>query len=106
MVNVQQYEVTLLKTIDFGATGVKEVLQNVAFILSTVIYSCPMDRGFGWIPDLDSPIDAAKAVNRARIIEAINTHEPRALVEEVQIEGNALDGQLIVKVRVSVDESI
>jgi uncharacterized protein len=100
------YEVSKLNEIDFGATGIKEVLQNVAFILSTVVYSCPMDRGFGWEPDIDSPINVAIAVNSARIIQAIQTNEPRAIVEEIQVEGNALDGEIKAIVRVSIDESI
>lgn len=103
---VMQYEVTPMKQIDFGATGVKEILQNVAFILSTVVDSCPMDREFGWIPDLDSPVDVAMAVNTARIIQAIQENEPRAIVEEVRIEGNLLEGELRPIVRVSIDESV
>lgn len=101
-----QYEVTTLNEIDFGATGVKEVLQNVAFILSTVAYSCPMDRSFGWIPDLDSPINLAKATNAARIIQAIQENEPRAIVEEVRFEVDGLNGKLNPIVRVRIDESI
>ncbi|MCT8975487.1 GPW/gp25 family protein [Clostridium sp. CX1] len=101
-----QYEVTNLSKIDFGATRTKEVLQNVSFILSTFVYSCPMDRNFGWIPDLDSPIIAAQAINSARIMKAINDNEPRAIVEEIRFEGNRKDGQLKTIVRVSVDESI
>lgn len=95
-----------LQEVDFGATGVKEILQNVSFILSTVVGSCPMDREFGWIPDLDSPIHLAKATNVSRIIQAINENEPRAIVEEVRIEGDPLNGQLKPIVKVVIDESI
>lgn len=101
-----QYEVTKLNEIDFGATGVKEVLQNISFILSTVVYSCPMDRRFGWEPDLDSPFNVAAATNSARIIQAIQENEPRAIVEEIRVEGNALDGEIKAVVRVTIDESI
>ncbi|CDX01307.1 GpW/Gp25/anti-adapter protein IraD [Desulfitobacterium hafniense] len=101
-----QYDVRPLKVFDFGATGAQEVLQNVAFILSTMLDSCPMDRGFGWNPDLDSPTQAAKARNAARIIQAIQEQEPRATVEEIRFEGDALNGQLKPIVRVSIDESI
>lgn len=99
-----QYEVTALEEIDFGATGVKEVLQNVAFILSTMKYSCPMDREFGWEPELDGPIHISRATNIARIIEAIQENEPRAIVNEVITSGNALDGHTKFLVRVIVDE--
>lgn len=101
-----QYTVEPLTQIDFGATGVKEVLQNVAFILSTPVYSCPMDRAFGWIPDLDSPINVAAATNEARMIQAIQVNEPRAIVEQVIIKGKPLDGNVKAIVRVEIDESI
>lgn len=100
------FEVGILKEIDFGATGVKELLQNVSFILSTQTYSCPMDREFGWTPDLDTPIVAASAINTARILEAIQDNEPRVTVEEIRTEGNLLNGELKPIVRVKINESI
>lgn len=101
-----EYEVTTFQNIDFGATGVKEVLQNISFILSTMVGSCPMDREFGWIPDLDSPIQLAQATNVSRIIQAINENEPRATVEEVRIESDPFNGKIKPIVRVIIDESI
>ena len=35
------HQVTATSNIDFNATGVDEILQNVAFILSTFVISCP-----------------------------------------------------------------
>jgi uncharacterized protein len=104
---IMQYEVTNLTQIDYGATGEKEVIQNVGFILSTMKYSCPMDVEFGWEPDLDSPINAAAATNASRIVQAIQENEPRAVVEEIRFEGNFLNGELkpIVKV-VIVDAEV
>lgn len=101
-----KYEVTTINKFDFGVTGVNEVLQNVSFILSTVVFSCPMDREFGWAPDLDSSILVAKATNEARILRAIQENEPRATVEEIRFEGDALNGNLKPIVRVSINESI
>lgn len=101
-----QYTVTPFQEVNFGATGVEEVLQNVAFILSTMIGTCPLDREFGWEPDLDDPIDVAQATNTARIIQAIQEHEKRAIVDEVQVTGNPLDGQLKVIIRVTTDGEI
>lgn len=91
---------------DFGVTGVQEVLQNISFILSTTVFSCPLDRDFGWLPDLDSPIIAAKATNAARITEAIQLNEPRAIVQEITFEGDGLEGILKPTVRVIIDEQI
>lgn len=93
-----------LKRIDFGATGVAEVLQNVAFILATPVFSCPMDRDFGWEPDLDAPIQIAQARMGARIIEAIQRYEPRAQVVSVSFEGDGLNGRLRPVVRVRVED--
>lgn len=98
------YEVKPVNQIDFGATGVKEIIQNVSFILSTTKFSCPMDREFGWEPDIDSPINLAKATNATRIIQAIHDYEPRAIVEEITFESNPLNGELKPIVRVMIDE--
>jgi len=100
------YEVKPLQQINFGATGIDEILQNVAFILATMVDSCPMDREFGWEPDLDSPINAAMATNAARIVQAIQENEPRAIVEDVRFEGNFLEGELRPVVRVRLNESV
>ncbi|WP_163150947.1 GPW/gp25 family protein [Anoxybacillus sp. MB8] len=100
------YEIRPVHEIIFDATGVQEVLQNVAFILSTMMYSCPMDRGFGWNPDLDLPIDVAKAMSASKIVQAIQENEPRAIVEEFFFEEDHMNGVLKPIVRVSVHESI
>ncbi|KHF27333.1 hypothetical protein LR68_03880 [Anoxybacillus sp. BCO1] len=100
------HEIRPVHEIIFDATGVQEVLQNVAFILSTMMYSCPMDRGFGWNPDLDLPIDVAKAMSASKIVQAIQENEPRAIVEEIFFEEDHMNGVLKPIVRVSVHESI
>lgn len=96
-----------LRSIDFGAAGVNEILQNVAFILGTVAFSCPLNRDFAYSPDLDSPYPVAIARTRARLVEAIQTYEPRAEVTEVEFTGDPLNGHLtpMVKVRI-VDDAI
>lgn len=103
-----EYEVTAMSNIDFGATGVAEVLQNVAFILSTPIMSCPLDREFGWDWGIDDPIHIRKARYTYEVTEAITKFEPRAIVQSVTFEqADVLNGQLRPKVRVSIDaESI
>ncbi len=98
------YDVTSnLNTIDFGATGVKEILQNVRMILATPAFSCPLDRGFAWNTDiLDAPINVVQAKLAARIIDAIKKYEPRVEVTDVAFQTDGLNGILkpIVKVRV------
>jgi uncharacterized protein len=101
------YEVSLLDKVDFGATGLKAKLQNVRFILSTVLQSCPMDRGFGWTVELDAPTEHARTNLAAQIIEAIELSEPGVTVTEVKfIEGteDVLDGKMIPVVKVEIDD--
>lgn len=93
-----------MKNIKFGATGVEEILQNVAFIMSTSIMSCPLDRAFGWETEIDTPIHIAKARIASQLTEAIHTFEPRAVVNEVLFDGDGLEAKLIPKVKVSVRE--
>lgn len=96
-----------MKNIDFGATGVDEILQNVAFIMASEIMSCPLDREFGWDKTLiDKPIDFAKARITANLMAAIHKFEPRAIIEAVEVTGDGLKGRLKPKVKVSVDESV
>lgn len=99
-----EYEVTTTrKGIDFGATGVNEILQNVWMILSTVQYSCPLDRAFAWSPEVDAPLPVAQARTTARLIAAIRQYEPRAEVVEVTYKADPMNGKLnpVVKVRIA-----
>lgn len=101
------YEVEPMKDINFGATGVEEVLQNVAFIMATEIMSCPLDREFGRdMTVIDRPINIAKARMTANLTEAIHKFEPRAIIEAIEVTGDGLIGNLKPKVKVSVDESV
>lgn len=96
-----------MKNIKFGATGVEEILQNVAFILSTAILSCPLDREFGWNMGIDEPIQLRKARIIHDVTEAIGNFETRAIVESVVVDGDGLAGKLTPRVKVRInDESI
>lgn len=99
-----EYEVTNdLTEIDFSATGVTEILQNVRMILATPENSCPMDRAFAWNPDiLDAPINVAQGRITARLVAAIRRYEPRAQVLGVSFRGDGLSGVLEPVVRVGV----
>lgn len=101
------YDVEPMKNINFGATGVEEILQNVAFIMSTAMMSCPLDREFGWdMTVIDTPINIAKARITAKLTEAINKFEPRALIESIEVTGDGLVGSLKPKVKVKINESV
>lgn len=101
------YDVEPMENINFGATGVEEILQNVAFIMSTAMMSCPLDREFGWdMTVIDTPINIAKARITAKLTEAINKFEPRALIESIEVAGDGLVGSLKPKVKVKINESV
>lgn len=96
-----------MKNINFGATGVEEILQNVAFILSSSVMSCPLDREFGWNTGLDDPIQIRKAKIVYEITEAVARFEPRAIIAAVEVEGDGLQGKLVPRAKVRInDESI
>ncbi len=97
------YDVEAMKEIDYGATGVQEVLQNVAFVMSTVAMDCPLDREFGIESVVDRPLPILKAMYSARVVEAINQFEPRAGIEAIEITGDAEQGIFKAKVQVSVN---
>jgi phage baseplate assembly protein W len=95
---------TKFTPLDFGATGIKEILQNVRMILSTAEYSCPLNRGFAWNPDVDAPINIVQAKQIHRLIEAVKKYEPRAQVVNVAFQGSE-DGMLKPIVRVRIDDN-
>lgn len=99
------YLVTLDSSIDFAPQSeVVEVLQNVRTILTTRLGTVPLDRAFGLsLNSVDMPINVAKALMNAEIIEAIERHEPRAQVQSVDFEVSADDmAQGILKPKVII----
>ncbi len=107
-----QYEVLAAPggSLVFGATGLAEIAQNIRIILSTLEWSCPLDRAFaGAAGYLDSPLPLATAARVAGIIEAVETHEPRVRVTSVTFEADpasALDGRLYPKIRFALKEGV
>ena len=85
---MKQYEILPMDKVDFSATGTKATMQSIAFLLSTMKMTCPLDREFGWEPGVDLPIDVAKAVNESRIVEAISDQINNAEVERIVWEEN------------------
>lgn len=83
-----------------------EIYQNVRCILSTPKGSVTLDRNFGISAQVvDAPVARAKAILSSEIVEAIETYEPRAIVEEITFQAD-LDGKLMPKVRISVNEEL
>ncbi len=99
-----EFDITAtLGDIDFGATGAKEILQNIRTILSTVKGSVPLDRSFGLsVTMLDAPLPAAKTKLAAEIIMAVHKYEPRFRVTKVfwgEDASGAMDGIIKPTVR-------
>lgn len=92
------------KRVNFAATGVEEVLQNVWMILATPMFSASMDRDFAWNPNVDAPMNVAQARISAGIVAAIQRYEPRAQVVSVSFQGEGINGILKPVVRVGVDD--
>lgn len=85
-------------------TTEEEVLQNVAMILATPRFSVPLDRGLGLPQEfVDKPLPAAQAIVIAEIIDAVETHEPRATVENIYFEQGEIPGKMIPFVEVSIN---
>ena len=61
-----------------------EIKRNVAFILSTYKFSCPMTRDFGLEAKfIDKPNRQAESIARDEIEQAIKEYEPRAEIDEI-----------------------
>lgn len=91
------------KEINFGATGVEEILQNVRMILSTPQLSVPLDRAFGVDSTvIDKPLPIAKSRIAVEITDAIRKYEPRAAITGIEFSGDGLTGKLVPKVKVRI----
>lgn len=92
-------------SINFGATGIDEILQNVRTIVTTVKGTVPLDRGFGIdISDLDLPIEISKAKMTAQIMDLVEEYEPRVEVLEVQYRQDDLEGRLVPMLTIRLRE--
>lgn len=71
-----------------GAQGMDAIVQNIRVIVTTLAYSCPLDRGFastGSFIDAPTPYAVARAI--AELTEAIEAKEPRVRVGGVGAGG-------------------
>lgn len=103
-----EYTVTASSTqIDFGATGLTEIMQNVRTIVSTTMGTVPLEREFGIDTGaLDNPLPVTRVRMTGRIIEAIQLYEPRVEVTKVNYQVDALEGRLIPIVKIRLKESV
>lgn len=84
----------------------ERVIQNLRMILKTRRGSLPNDRDFGlsWAY-IDKPLQEAKALLAADVIETIERYEPEARIISVNFaESSAIEGQLIPIVGFELNE--
>ena len=93
-------------TVNFApATTIEEILQNVRTILSTPVYSVPLDRAFGVNADfVDLPLPVAQARLSANIVQAVQKFEPRVEVTQVQFGADVISGKLQPIIRLRLKE--
>lgn len=93
---------TLEKVNFTPSTTEEEVIQNIKTLISTMIYTVPLDRKFGIIANaLDEPMPVAMAKLSSDIIDAISRYEPRAKVTQISFDGD-IDGKLIPRLRIEI----
>ena len=91
--------------IDFGPPdAISEILQNIRMILTTPVFSVPLDRDFGIdFTLLDNPQPMAMAKLSDQIFQAIRKFEPRAEIIEIDYlhdAGDLIDGKIVPRVRI------
>ena len=91
--------------INFAPSGIaEEVVQNVRMILSTPVWSVPLDRLFGInVEMLDRPTPDAMAALTSEIYMALRKWEPRCTLKNISFDGD-IDGRLVPKVRIEINE--
>lgn len=93
-----------------GATGMDAIIQNIGVIVTTLAYSCPLDRSFagtGGFIDSPSPYVVARRV--AELTEAIEAKEPRVRVVGITYAPRAEDqmqGRVYPKIQFELREGV
>lgn len=101
--------VSIVKTgIIFGATGIQEIDQNIRTIVSTILSTVPLDRGFGIdTVTLDGPLNAVTQARMTdKIVNAIREYEKRVEVLSVKYVTDGIKGRLIPMVKYRVKEGV
>lgn len=94
-----------------GATGIDAIKQNIRIIIETLAYSVPLDCAFAHVGDfIDSPSPLETARMVGVMAEAIETHEPRVLVDKISMEAasttDAMQGSLRPRITFHLKEGV
>ena len=69
-----------------GATGLEGLHQCLRIIVTTIVYSVPLDRAFATTGSfIDAPLPYAVAQRLADLVEAIERKEPRVKVISIRL---------------------
>ena len=83
----------------------RSVLQDLAVLFATKKGTVPMYREFGLdMKFIDMPMNAAKTVLMAEVIEAVGKYEPRAQIVSVSFEPDTVTGTATPRVEVKIIE--
>jgi len=99
---------TPLKEIEIGATGLREIAQNVKMIITTWRGEVFLDRNFGLDARvIDLPINLLHANIATDITQQIEQYEPRVEVTSVTLtESDAGDGKMIPLVMIRIKDGV
>ncbi len=84
-----------------------EIAQNIRTLLSTHVFSVPLDRRFGISLDaVDEPLDgSAESVLREELFNAIQIYEPRVVIRSIDFQYDTDEQRLMPIVDVSIKGS-
>lgn len=96
-----------------GATGLEGLHQCLRIIVTTFIYSVPLDRGFATTGSfIDSPLPHAVAQRLAELTEAIAKYEPRVKITSLRLTEpeakleDLMEGRIFPVIRFELKEGV
>jgi phage baseplate assembly protein W len=89
------------------ASEAEEIVQNIRTLLSTHIFSVPLDRRLGIVWDaVDEPLDSSvEGQLREDIFDAIQKYEPRVEINSIDFKYDSDNQRVIPAVDVSIKRS-
>lgn len=93
-----------------GATGLDAITQNIRIIVTTFLYSVPLDRAFANTGTfIDAPTPHAVALRVAELTEAIEAREPRVKVEGITFSpcpDESMQGRVFPRILFRIKEGV
>lgn len=96
-----------------GATGLEGLHQCLRMIVTTMMYSVPLDRGFAQNGSfVDAPLPHAVAQRLADLTEAIEQYEPRVKVVNLRLSNpdakleDIMEGRVFPIIRFQLKEGV